>query len=222
MSKPYILLVDDDISITNLISKKLDSSFNFFIAETISESKYILKHKHIDAICLDLMLPDGYGLQYCRKIKTQYSNIKIIILTKRIYLKDRLESFKYGADDYLSKPFFPEELEARINKILNRNNNENIFDNKGIELNFTELYMKYKNVKVFLSYTEMNILYYLLAHERTVSNKELIKYLETKRDKDINRNAFTVSVNRLKYKLKKNIGMEIIKSRYGLGYYIGI
>jgi len=50
----------------------------------------------------------------------------------------------------------------------------------------------------------------------------LIKYLETKRDKDINNNAFTVSVNRLKEKLKRNIGMEIIKSRYGLGYYIGI
>jgi len=222
MSKPYILLIDDDLSVINLIIQKLDHSFNFFIAQTISDSKYILKHKHIDAVCLDLMLPDGYGLQYCKKIKTLYPNIKVIILTKRIYLKDRVESFKYGADDYLSKPFFPEELELRLNKVLNRSGNEEKFVHKGIELNFTELYLRYNNVKVFLSHTEIGILYYLLTNEKTVSSKELIKYLETKRDKDINNNAFTVSVNRLKEKLKRNIGMEIIKSRYGLGYYIGI
>ena len=224
MKKPYILLIDDDNSVINLITTKLGDSFNFFVANDISESKRYLKNKHIDAVCLDLLLPDGYGLNYCQKIKKEHSEIKVLILTKKIYVNDRVDSFKYGSDDYLAKPFFPEELEVRLNKLLNITKEEELHIHRygDIVINYEDLSLTYNRVKVFLSNTEISILEYLLSTDKIRSSKEILRYLETKREKEININAFTVSINRLKEKLKKSLGMELIKTRYGIGYYIGI
>jgi DNA-binding response OmpR family regulator len=91
---------------------------------TAREGIYTLKHSEFDALVLDLMLPDGDGLEICRDIRN-FSQIPILMLTARGDTMDRILGLEMGADDYLPKPFEPRELLARLKAILRRGQNSN-------------------------------------------------------------------------------------------------
>ena len=115
-----ILMIDDDARLAGMVSDYLGGAgFRLSIAGTAREGEALLKRESFDAVILDLMLPDGDGLDVCRRLRA-LSDVPILMLTARGEPMDRVVGLEIGADDYLAKPFEPRELQARLRAILRR------------------------------------------------------------------------------------------------------
>ena len=115
-----ILLVDDDVRLGGMVSDYLaGAGFHVIAVTTARDGEQKLKRETFDAVILDLMLPDGDGLEVCRRVR-QTSDVPILMLTARGDAMDRVVGLEIGADDYLPKPFEPRELLARLRAILRR------------------------------------------------------------------------------------------------------
>jgi two-component system OmpR family response regulator len=116
-----ILLVDDDPEIRKLLARYIESQgFRVHLAASCRELHQKLATHAIDLIVLDVMLPDGSGLEVCRDLRAQRSSVPIILLTALKEDVDRIIGLEIGADDYLGKPFNPRELIARVRAVLRR------------------------------------------------------------------------------------------------------
>jgi two-component system OmpR family response regulator len=121
--EPHILIVDDDLEIRKLLGRYLvEQGFRVTLASDKRTLKSALESNDIKLIVLDVMLPDGSGLDICRDMRTDNSHIPIILLTALKEDFDRIVGLEIGADDYLGKPFNPRELAARIRAVLRRQN----------------------------------------------------------------------------------------------------
>src|SRR6185436_9930003 len=116
-----ILVVDDDLEIRKLLARYIEGQgFRVQLAASCRELREKLATQQIDLIVLDVMLPDGSGLDLCRDLRAARSNIPINLLTALKEDVDRIIGLEMGADDYLGKPFNPRELVARIRAVLRR------------------------------------------------------------------------------------------------------
>ena len=116
----HIAILDDDPEIRSLLEQNLrGAGFEVSTASNGRDLKTILEHQTIDLIVLDLMLPGEDGLTICRELRAE-SNIPIIMLTAMTHEADRIIGLEMGADDYLTKPFSPRELVARLVDRLQR------------------------------------------------------------------------------------------------------
>ncbi|GAA0308405.1 DNA-binding response OmpR family regulator [Gracilibacillus halotolerans] len=122
MQHAKILLVDDEISIMQMVEMvlKKEGFINVLKASTGSEALEIVKRESVDYIVLDVMLPDINGFDLCKKIR-EYTDVHILFLTARVNDFDVLTGFDKGGDDYVTKPFNPLEIVARIKVQLRRN-----------------------------------------------------------------------------------------------------
>src|SRR6202166_174409 len=119
--EPHILIVDDDLQIRKLLGRYLaEQGFRVTLASDKRTLEAALESNDIKLVVLDVMLPDGSGLEICRDMRTQNSLIPIILLTALKEDVDRIIGLEIGADDYLGKPFNPRELAARIRAALRR------------------------------------------------------------------------------------------------------
>lgn len=122
---PHILIVDDDPEIRRLLGKYLDGQgFRVSLAGSRAECEARLEELKIDLVVLDVMLPDGSGLDLCRLLRDRRQSVSIILLTALKEDVDRIIGLEFGADDYLGKPFNPRELSARIRAVLRRGRSE--------------------------------------------------------------------------------------------------
>jgi DNA-binding response OmpR family regulator len=116
-----VLVVDDDLEIRRLLGRYLDSQgFHTTLAGSRRECEQKLLDVAIDLVVLDVMLPDGSGLDLCRELRDRRPDLAIILLTALKEDVDRIVGLELGADDYLGKPFNPRELSARIRAVLRR------------------------------------------------------------------------------------------------------
>ena len=119
--KIKVLVVDDDLEIRRLLGKYLDGQgFQTVLAGSRRECEQKLADAEIDLVVLDVMLPDGSGLDICRELRDRRPDLAIILLTALKEDVDRIVGLELGADDYLGKPFNPRELAARIKAVLRR------------------------------------------------------------------------------------------------------
>src|SRR5664279_2201527 len=117
----HILVVDDDLEIRNLLGKYLASQdFKVSLAPDLKSFRKAVASSTINLAVIDVMLPDGSGLDMCRDLRAQRSTLPIILLTALTEDVDRILGLEFGADDYLGKPFNPRELVARIRAVLRR------------------------------------------------------------------------------------------------------
>ncbi|MBZ9742047.1 MULTISPECIES: response regulator [unclassified Mesorhizobium] len=120
-SQPHILVVDDDREIRTLLGRYLDGQgFRVSVAADRRECEQKLASGQFDLTVLDVMLPDGSGLDICRGLRDRKPHIPVILLTALKEDVDRIIGLELGADDYLGKPFNPRELTARIRAVLRR------------------------------------------------------------------------------------------------------
>lgn len=120
-SQPHILVVDDDREIRTLLGRYLDGQgFRVSMAADRRECEQKLGVGQFDLLVLDVMLPDGSGLDICRGLRDRKPHIPIILLTALKEDVDRIIGLELGADDYIGKPFNPRELSARIRAVLRR------------------------------------------------------------------------------------------------------
>ncbi len=118
---PQILIVDDDPEIRKLLARYIEGqAFRVLLASSCGELRERIATNQIDLIVLDVMLPDGSGIDACRDLRAKRNTIPIILLTALKEDVDRIIGLEMGADDYLGKPFNPRELVARIRAVLRR------------------------------------------------------------------------------------------------------
>lgn len=226
-----ILVVDDHADIRELIKRFLDQHcFNTFTACDGDEMRAILKNNHIDLIVLDLMLPKEDGLSICRKLRENGNNVPIIMLTAMIGETDKIIGLELGADDYLTKPFNPRELLARIKAVLRRSDNiqktetkktlkHYFFDQWTLDILKRELIDPNKTI-ISLSTAEYELLITFLQHpHETLSRDQLLDQARGREAQVFDRSIDTL-ISRLRKKLKteNDNSNEIIKTVWGGGY----
>ena len=153
-----ILIVEDEPDIRKTLEYNLHKdNFQTLSAGNLSDSENLIAANNISLILLDLMLPDGSGLDFCRKIKSDKSlkDIPIIILTAKDDEVDKVVGFELGADDYVTKPFSVRELILRIKAILKRNVTK--YDVMEIDREFGELKIDVESHEVFVNSQEVTL-----------------------------------------------------------------
>lgn len=217
-----ILVVEDD--------NKLRGELTLYLKNNGYEVSEILDFKHsmdiilagnADLILLDITLPGIDGEYICKEVRKS-SDIPIIMLTSRNNEMDELLSINYGADDYVTKPYNPRILIARIEALLkraNKNFSDVIFYN-GLKLNISKSTFSYNDKEIDLSKNELKILHFLLKNKsRIVSRDELMDYLWDNNE-FVDDNTLTVNINRLRKKLESVELKNFIETKRGQGYII--
>jgi len=215
-----ILLVDDDEKLKDLISKYLqEKGFEISVCGDIDEAENIVECFVFDLIILDRMLPGGDGIDLIKKIKPKY-DMPILLLTALGESKERITGLKIGAEDYLSKPFEPEELYLRINSILKRSdsNNKNFqYVNFGeYKFNLKTLILKKNNNNIYLTENEKNLIYIL---SKNINNTVLREELTENDLEESDLRKVDVQITRLRQKIEKNPKKPLfIQTIRGKGY----
>jgi len=219
--KHHILLIDDDEKLAGLLSayfKKFDITLS--IETTPSAGIQFIQQHPPDLIILDVMLPEMDGFDVCRIIR-QKSNIPIIMLSARGDVNDRVVGLATGADDYLSKPFEPRELVARIENILSRISLTNRGEQADI-LQFPELTINRSSHEVTvcgrtadLTTKEYALLLMMSEHPSTVYSRDDIMNEISGIDSELFSRSVDILVSRLRNKLKP---LDCIETVWGIGY----
>lgn len=229
--KAHILIIDDDAEFRKLLSDLLNKH-GFFVIETDDSSTIptILQQTKINLILLDIMLDGDDGLTICRKLREK-SSIPIIMITAMGEAIDRVVGLELGADDYITKPFYPREVVARIKAVLRRENNSlitndaNTFDVK-IYFDGWTLLLKQRrlfspdNVEVSLSAGEYILLEIFLEYpNRSLSRDQLLDYMHHEHVTEIYDRSIDVQVSRLRKRIEINPrNPKLIKTVRGNGY----
>ena len=218
-----ILIVDDEPDIVELVKINLEKNgFDVISSYTGREIFDLFKKFSIDLVILDLMLPDIDGLEICKILKSENEtkNIPIIMLTAKDTEIDKVLGLELGADDYITKPFSPRELVARVRAVLRRtkrSSDERIltFDNiLKIDLKKFEVFVNGK--KINLTTTEFKLLKALaIRRGEVLSRNELLDYIWGNEKIVIDR-TIDVHIKHLREKLGK-VG-KFIKNVRGVGY----
>ena len=178
MIKKSILLVDDDHRLRELLKNYLnEKNFQVYTSEDFDEAKEILGFFIFDLIILDRMMPSGDGIDLIKDIK-KASNTPIIMLTAMGEDNEKIEGLKAGTDDYLSKPFEPEELFLRINNLLklyeNINQTELLISFGNFIYNTKTNLLTFNDKEIYLTEGENNLLLKLITNRNnTLSREEL-------------------------------------------------
>ena len=174
MERYKILVVDDESRMRKLVSDFLvKSQYQVVEAENGREALDVFfAHKDIALVALDVMMPKMDGWQVCREIRA-YSQVPIIMLTARGDEKDELQGFRLGVDEYITKPFSPKILVARIEAILRRSGQKGVsggevLDCGGIQLDKAAHQVMIDGEPVELSYKEFELLAYMAYHKNLV------------------------------------------------------
>lgn len=218
-NKKKILIADDEVRITELVSDFLNASgFDTITAYDGEEALQIFKNtKDISLVILDIMMPEMDGWQVCKEIR-KISQIPIIMLTARAEEFDQLMGFESGADDYVTKPFSPAVLVKRIEALLKRSEKPVAAnEEKGLVID-KDAYVAYLDGKELkLTLKEFEILVYLSTNNSRVLTRDQILNAIWGYDFDGDNRTVDSHVARLRTKLL-DFGSKHLKTIYGVGY----
>jgi two-component system phosphate regulon response regulator PhoB len=176
---PSVLVTEDDADILELISYSLESEgFKVYPAKTGNEALSILNDESVDLALLDVMLPDMSGTELCRRMKRdeRMERIPVIFLTARDEESDKLVGFKVGAEDYVTKPFSPRELTARVRALIRRVRGGEDYAFQGLRISLESHRLEVDGKRVHLSPREFSLLKALLeAKPKTVDRSTLLE-----------------------------------------------
>ncbi|GIO19352.1 DNA-binding response regulator [Oceanobacillus oncorhynchi subsp. incaldanensis] len=223
--KNKILIVDDEWNMRNLIKIHL-SKFDFDIeeAKTGEDALQKIDRTAFNIMILDIMLPDIDGWKVCEVVREK-KNLPILMLTARDEIKDRVYGLNIGADDYLTKPFAPEELVARVialirrQKLVEKEINTSILNYKDLSIDLESRTAMVKENPIELTPKEFDILYLFASQPKRVFTREIIldKIWSTNEFRDMR--AIDSHVKNLREKLRKSgLNQSPIKTVWGVGY----
>ena len=220
MESLKILVVDDESRMRKLVKDFLTKK-GFTVIEAGDGEEAVDKFfevKDIALIVLDVMMPKMDGWQVCREIR-QYSKVPIIMLTAKSDEKDELQGFDLGVDEYITKPFSPKILVARVEAILRRSNvlaADDTMEAGGIELNKAAHEVLIDGKSVELSYKEFELLAYFMSNQGVALSRERI--LNNVWNYDYFGDARTIDTHVKKLRSKLGAKGEYIKTIWGMGY----
>lgn len=222
-----ILVLDDEKEIADLVELSLKSSdFNIYKFTESKKAIECINSVKLDMAILDVMLPDIDGFTICKMIREKY-NFPILMLTAKVDDFSKIQGLSLGADDYITKPFNPLELLARVKSSLRRfydyngKSQKDIIVADPISLNTTNHKCFLYDEEIILTPIEFSILLYLCQNKgKVVSSEELFENVWKEKYLDCN-NTVMVHIKRLREKLhEKPKNPKIIKTIWGVGYEI--
>jgi DNA-binding response OmpR family regulator len=218
-----ILIIEDEKSISDGIFHYLNNQ-NYLCDQAFSCREALLKSSgnDYDCILLDLMLPDGDGLNLLNPIKRNCPTAGVIILSAKGTVEDKVEGMKLGADDYLPKPFNLAELNARVFALLRRRNFKgyNRVESNNVQIDILSKSVCVAGNPLTLTKSEFSILLFLIHNKGSVITKiALAEHLcGDMADMMSNFNFVYCHIKNLKSKLLSAGGIDCIKTIYGVGY----
>lgn len=216
-----ILLVEDDRKINTFVQKGLrEQGFIVDLADDGDDGYHLATNKVYDVIILDIMLPGRDGLSILRNLRDQNSTVPVIVFTARSALNERLEGLNLGADDYLCKPFYLEELVARVNAVSRRATGEtlNLFQCDELIVNLINREVKVGQQLIDLTVREFSLLEILMRSPKRVYTRTQILEHVWNYDFDPETNIVDVYIRRLRNKLNVLEGVRFIETIRGVGY----
>ncbi len=228
MNNKNILIVDDEPDLVELLSYNLKKEgFGVLTAPDGEDALHKIRKTEVDLILLDLMLPGIQGLELCRILRQnpKTERIPIIMLTAKGEEGDKIRGLETGADDYMTKPFSPKELIARVNAVLRRSGERTSRDNVlriGDLLIDRERYsVLKKDVPVHLSATEFKLLLYLVERRGRVFSRDQLLDAVWKDESYVEPRTVDVHIRRLRTQIEDDPAEPVyIKTRRGVGYYV--
>ena len=220
MEQLKILVADDESRMRKLVRDFLVKS-NFQVIEAENGAQALdlfFAQKDIALVILDVMMPEMDGWQVCREIR-EYSKVPIVMLTAKSDERDELQGFDLGADEYVTKPFSPKTLVARIEAILRRTKRgqeSERLEAAGIVLDQTAHSVTIDGQPVDLSYKEFELLAYFMANRGIALSRE--KILNNVWNYDYFGDARTIDTHVKKLRSKLGSRGECIKTVWGMGY----
>lgn len=220
MDRVKILVVDDESRMRKLVRDFLERE-GYIVLEAgdgLEAMDTFYENKDISLVILDVMMPKMDGWQVCRELR-QTSKVPIIMLTARSEERDELQGFELGVDEYISKPFSPKILMARVSAILRRSHTieaEEAEEVGGISLNKSAHQVKIDGNEVELSYKEFELLAYFMDNQGIALSRE--KILNNVWNYDYFGDARTIDTHVKKLRNKLGDKGNYIKTIWGMGY----
>ena len=214
-----LLVVEDEKKLCDMIAKSLhQAGYEVDTCNDGEEALEMAHNKEYDIILLDVMLPKLTGFEVCQQIR-EFSDMPIIMLTARSEERDELQGFELGVDEYISKPFSPKILVARVGAILRRtgqDGQDNILEAGGIRLDKAAHLVTADGKNVELSFKEFELLTYFLENQGIALSRE--KILNNVWNYDYFGDARTIDTHVKKLRSKMGEKGEYIKTIWGMGY----
>lgn len=211
-----VLLLEDNEMIIKAITYLLNQyNYEVFIAKNIKEAIAKINNNY-DLVILDVMLPDGSGLDFYNK----YVDIPTLVLSAKDEEEDVVKAIDMGVEDYIIKPFRSKELLSRINNIIKRNKKNNLIKYKNIVIDMEGYKVFVNDKEINFTGLELKILFLLLENSRKVVTREvIIDRIWDMSGKFVNDNTLTVYIKRIREKLQDE---DFIKTVKGIGYRIDL
>lgn len=212
-----ILIVEDDEVLANGLSVGLRlSGFTADQVETVADARAALETSVFEGLVLDIMLPDGSGLEFLAELRAAGSSLPVLLLTARDQVRDRVRGLDAGADDYLGKPFDLEELAARLRAMLRRGEGRAsaALSWNGLSLDPANLSGRLDGRAVNFSRREFAVLHALMEHPGHILSKRDLEDRLYGWQEEVESNTVEVHIHKLRTKL----GRGFIETVRGVGY----
>lgn len=216
-----VLLVEDDPALQVSLSEILrNAGYAVDVTGDGIEGLFFGEEYPLDLAIIDLGLPGMPGLEVIRKLRQQERQFPILILTARAEWQDKVEGLESGADDYLTKPFHPEELKARVGALLRRSagHAQPLIELGPLKIDLTSQRVHRDEQEIELTTYEYKVFEYLLMHPDEVVTKTVLSEHIYEEDADRDSNVIEVFVGRLRRKIDPDGAMSPIETLRGRGY----
>ena len=223
MNTKTILVVEDDADISSLLRFSLENAgFSIFESPSAEAAMQILTEEQTDLVIIDWMLPgmDGLSLTKSLRKRTDTEKIPIIMLTARSEEADAIRGFDSGVDDYVTKPFSPRELIARVNALLRRSSGEagSLIESNGISLNTHNHTLQINDENLYLKPREYGLLQYLMKNPNRILSRNQLLDGAWGRSAYVEERTVDVYIVRLRKKLEPSGKSGVIETVHGVGY----
>lgn len=210
-----LLIEDNEFIIKGIVYLLKQHNFDVDVVSTLSDAKKYLENNY-NLIILDLMLPDGDGIDFFKKNLTNQPTLVLTAKDDEDVISDALDN---GVEDYMVKPFRAKELLSRINKIIRKNKDNNLIKVKNIVIDIDAARVYVDNVEVIFTSLEYRILLLLFQNLNRIVTREIImEQIWDISGNFVEDNTLTVYIKRIREKL----GSDIIKTIKGLGYRVDV
>lgn len=216
-----VLLVEDDASLSSQLARDLSKAG--YAIDTVDngvDAEFMGNEEPYDLVVLDLGLPKRSGLEVLQHWRSQGNKVPVVILTARDAWHEKVDGFKAGADDYLTKPFHIEELMARMQAVMRRQKGQASaqLQTSGLVLDEERQMVRTADGQEFeLTGTEFRLLRYMMLNPGRILSKSILTEHVYDYNSDKDSNVIEVYINRLRQKL----GKDLIETRRGQGYVFG-
>lgn len=218
-----ILIIEDERKLSDSIVSYLNGEkYLCEQAFTFDEARMKVEAYDYDCVLLDLMLPDGNGLDILREIRKRKNPVGVIIASAKDSLDDKIKGLEIGADDYLAKPFHLAELSMRIYAVIRRRDfsANNFIETNGMRINLLDKTVMVDDTPVVLTKSEYELLIFFIGNRnRVVSKSALAEHLSGEMADMMDNHDFVYThIKNLKAKLAAAGCKDCIKNVYGMGY----